>query len=155
MIIWSFAVVSEASLEKEQVQSFIEKLVYITEPNRGSSEWREGPMLCAQTSFAPILLNKMEQVDYQGRLAMVNEQINSTKEILHQNIDLALKRDETLDDMNQKSEELSVMAKQFKKRAKQVKRFKMVQNAKHGIIIGTAVTGCAAAIIVPPIVALL
>jgi hypothetical protein len=47
------------------------------------------------------------------------------------------------------------MSKQFKKHAKHVKRFKMIQNAKHGIIVGTAVTATAANVIVPPLVALL
>ena len=136
ILIWSFAVVADKSLEKEQVKSFIEKLVYITMPMRDDELWRHGDLLCAQNSFAAILLHQMEQVDEQGRLAMVNEKLNTTKEIMRENIELALERDETLDEMRKTSEELSSMSRQFKKRAKQVKRFKMVQNAKHGLIIG-------------------
>lgn len=155
MMVWSFAVVADRSLEEEQVRSFIEKLVYITMPMRDDDSWRHGDLLCAQNTFAPILLQKMEQVDDQGRLAMVNEKVNTTKEIMRENIELALEKDEKLEDLNRTSEELSAMTKQFKKRAKQVKRFKMIQNAKHGIMIGTAVTAGAAVIIVPPLVALL
>lgn len=155
ILVWSFAVVADKSLEEKQVKSFIEKLVYITLPLRDDDEWRRGELLCAQNTFAPILLQKMEQVDDQGKLAMVNEKVNTTKEIVRANIELALEREETLEQIKKSSEELSTMAKQFKKRAKDVKRFKMIQNAKHGLILGTAVTATAAIIVVPPLVALL
>mmetsp|Transcript_9573 Transcript_9573/g.12048 ORF Transcript_9573/g.12048 Transcript_9573/m.12048 type:complete len:189 (-) Transcript_9573:43-609(-) len=155
MIVWSFAVVADKSLEDSEVKSFIEKLVYITMPMRDDDLWRTGDLLCAQNSFAHILLDKMEQVDDQGKLAMVNDKVNSTKEIMRENIELALEREETLEEMRGRAEELSGMTKQFKKRAKQVKRFKMIQNAKHGAIVGAAVTATAAVVIVPPLVALL
>lgn len=155
ILVWSFCAVAEQSLEDAQLRSFMEKLVYISEPLRDSAEWRKGEALSAQASFAPILLQKMEQVMTQGKMAMVNEKVDSTKQIMAANIELALQREETLEEMQQKSEDLNGMAKQFKKKAKQVKRFKMMQNAKHGVIIGTAVTAVTAAVVVPPLVALL
>ncbi len=124
-------------------------------PMRDDDSWRKGELLCAQSTFAPILLHQMEQVDDQGRLAMVNEKVNTTKEIMRENIEMALERDSRLEDLKKTSEELTAMSRQFKKRAEQVKRFKMVQNAKHGIMIGTAVTAATAVIVVPPLVALL
>lgn len=154
-IVWSFAAVAESSLDDDQVKSFLEKLLYITEPMRESPEWIHGDTLCAQASFAPILLQKMEQVASQGKLAMVNAKLNTTKEIMAENIELALERQENLEDLQQQSEELSGMAKQFKKRAKQVKRYKMRQKAKHGAIIGGLVVGATAVVVVPPLVALL
>lgn len=155
MTVWSFAAVAETSLSDEEIKSFLEKLVYITEPMRESEEWRNGEVLCAQVAFAPILLDKMENVTTQGKLAMVNAKIDTTKEIMAENIELALERQETLESLQRRSEETSAMARQFKKRAKDVKRFRMMQNAKHGLIVGTLVTGVAAAVVVPPLVALL
>ena len=155
MKVWSFAAVAEKSLDSAELRSFVEKLFYITEPLRESEEWRNGDMLCAQASFAPILLQKMEQVQAQGKLAMVNQKLNTTKEIMADNIEMALARDESLQVLHAKSEETNMMARQFKKRAKQVKRFKMMQNAKNGLVLGTAVTAVTAIIIVPPLVALL
>jgi len=154
-LIWSFAAVADKTLEDAQVKSFLEKLVYITMPLREDDDWRKGELLCAQETFAPILLQKMEQVDEQGRLAMVNERVNTAREIMSKNIEMALERDQSLEELRNTSEELSLMARQFKKRSKQVKRFKMIQNAKHGVIVGTAVTAATAAIVVPPLVALL
>jgi len=155
MKVWSFAAVAEKSLDSAELRSFVEKLFYITEPLRESEQWRNGDMLCAQASFAPILLQKMEQVQAQGKLAMVNQKLNTTKEIMADNIEMALAREESLQVLHAKSEETNVMARQFKKRAKQVKRFKMMQNAKNGLVLGTAVTAVTAIIIVPPLVALL
>jgi hypothetical protein len=155
LLVWSFSAVAESSLDDAQVKSFLEKLVYITEPLRESPEWIYGSTLCAQATFAPILLQKMEQVSSQGKLAMVNQKINTAKEIMAENINLALEREQTLEDLQHKSEELTGMAKHFKKRAKQVKRFKMMQNAKHGVIVGGLVVGATAVVLVPPLVALL
>lgn len=155
MIVWSFSAVSETSLDEIEVKSFLEKLVYITEPMRESHEWLQGDALCAQASFAPILLEKMQQVTSQGKLAMVNQKLNTTKDIMAENIEMALEKDEKLGDIQKQAEELKGMAKHFKKRAKQVKRYKMIQNAKHGAIVGGVIVGATAVIVVPPLVALL
>ncbi|GFH44585.1 hypothetical protein CTEN210_14082 [Chaetoceros tenuissimus] len=122
---------------------------------RETEEWIYGDVLlvCAQASFAPILLQKMEQpID---RVAMVNQKINTTKEIMAENIDMALARKERLEDMQERSEELNAMAKQFKKRAKQVKRYKMIQNTEHGALIGGLVVTATVVVVVSPLVALL
>lgn len=156
MIVWSFVAVAETSLEEDQVKSYLEKLVYITEVMRSNDdEWRNGDMLVAQATFAPILLNKMEQVSRQGRLAMVNDSVNSTRELMAENIEMALERSSKLEDLNKEAEDLSAMSKAFKTRAKDIKRFSMWQNAKHGLVVGTAITGIVAAITVPPLVAIL
>lgn len=156
MIVWSFVAVAETSLEEDQVKSYLEKLVYITEVMRSNDdEWRNGDMLVAQATFAPILLNKMEQVSRQGRLAMVNDSVNSTRELMAENIEMALERSGKLEDLNKEAEDLSAMSKAFKTRAKDIKRFSMWQNAKHGLVVGTAITGIVAAITVPPLVAIL
>lgn len=156
MIVWSFLAVSESSLEEDQAKSFLEKLVYITDVLRSDDyTWRNGDVLAAQESFAPILLNKMEQVSNQGRLAMVNESISSTKELMAENIERALERGERLDDVDERAQNLSAMSQVFQKRAKDIKRFSMWQNAKHGLLVGTAITGVVAVVTVPPLVALL
>jgi hypothetical protein len=155
MVVWSFCTVAESSLDDSQVKSFLEKLVYITEPMRESEEWHTGDVLSAQSSFAPILLQKMEQVTSQGKLAMVNQKVNTTKQIMADNIEMALEREETIENLQNQAEELKGMALSFKKKAIQVKRYKMIQNAKHGVIVGGLVVGATAIIIVPPLVALL
>jgi len=156
LIVWSFVAVTESSLEEDQAKSFLEKLVYITDAMRCDDElWRNGDMLAAQESFAPILLDKMEQVSNHGRLAMVNASISTTKDLMAENIEMALARGERLDDLDEKAQNLTAMSKVFKTRARDVKRFSMWQNAKHGLVVGTAVTGIVAVVTIPPLVALL
>ena len=86
---------------------------------------------------------------------MVNQQLNTTKEIMVDNINLALSNQESMEEMNHQAENLTIAARQFKKKAKQVKRFQMVQNAKHGVLVGTVVTAGVAAVVVPSLVAIL
>lgn len=155
-ILWVFSCIADSSLEESQQKSFLEKLVYLTEPLRHDDYlWREGDMLACQATFGPLLQQRMEQVGYQGKLAMVNQNINTTKEIMARNIETLLDRGETLEELDERASELNAMSKQFKKRADQVKRFEMWQNAKHGLLIGTAVTAGVAVVTVPPLIALL
>lgn len=155
-IVWVFSCVAEAALDEKQQKSFLEKLVYLTEPCRQDDYlWREGPLLACQDVFAPMLLQRMEQVERQGRLAMVNDSIESTKDIMHSNINMMMEREEKIEDLQAMSQDLNVMSKQFKKRSAQIKRYKQWQNAKHGVMVGTAVTGVVAAVTIPPLIALL
>lgn len=156
MIVWSFIAIAETSLEEDQVKSYLEKLVYITDVMRSENDdWRNGEMLAAQETFAPILLDKMEQVSHQGRLAMVNDSVSSTRELMAENIEMALERSGKLEELDNEAKDLSAMSKVFKTRAKDIKRFSMWQNAKHGLLIGTAITAGVAVVTVPPLVAIL
>ena len=94
-------------------------------------------------------------VESQGRLAMVNQEINTAKDIMGKNIDLMLARHESLETLEKKSNECLDMSKQFRKRSEQIRRFQQWQNAKHGLLIGTAVTAGVAVISIPPLIALL
>lgn len=157
IIVWKFAAVYHKELvEKDQVKSFLEKLVMITEVQRQEDYgWRYGDVLAAQESFAPTMLQRMQEVTYMGRLAMVNQDINGVKEIMASNIEAALNRGEKLEDMQESATRLEEMGRQFRKNAKKIKRFQQWQNAKYGLAVGTAVTGLVALVAVPPIIALL
>jgi hypothetical protein len=135
LICWSYSAVYDASnVPEDYVKKFLEKIIHLTEPLRETAEWQTGDVLCAQESFAPILLQKIQHIQTIGRIDELNKKIDTTKDLMKQNIDMMLDREETLNGIRQQSEELNGMAKMFKKRAKQIKRFKMVQNAKHGMV---------------------
>ncbi|KAG7342961.1 synaptobrevin [Nitzschia inconspicua] len=198
LTIWTFACVYDPSLvDFIQVQSFLEKIVTVTEIYRqptvrvegesrydqwhdpqqqqqdsdpfsdlsqpSSSQqrspqdvWRYGSHHAAQSTFAPILLQRMEEVSYYGKLAMCHAKVESVKEIMSRNIDLILENDERLAVMaTEKAAQLNEMAKVFAKNSKKVKRQMLWNNAKHGAIIGTAITAGVAVVAVPPLLALL
>jgi Synaptobrevin len=157
ILVWKFATVYHKELvDLDQVQSFLQKLVMITQiPREHDYNWRYGDVLAAQATFAPTLLQRMEEVTYLGRLAMVHKDIDGVKEIMAKNIEAALSRGDTLEEMEESASRLSEMGKQFKKKTLKLKRFHQWQNAKYGVVVGTAVTGVVALVTIPPLIALL
>jgi len=157
LLIWSFCAVYDSSVvELVQVKSFLEKMVYLTDHWREYEEdWRFGDVLAVQESFAPILFQRMQEVTYLGKMAMVHKEVESCKEIMHDNINQILENEDKIKELDERAGRLHEMSKQFQKKTKEVKRFKMMQNAKHGLVVGTAVTGVVAVVTVPPLIALL
>jgi hypothetical protein len=155
--IWVFCAVYDPSLiDKLPVQSFLEKMIGISELFRETDDlWKSGGTLACQNTFAPILLQRMQQVTSLGKMAMLHEQLTMTEQIMSDNIALILLQDEQLQEMQEHGSRLQEMAHVFKKRTKVVRRAKMMQNAKHGLILGTVITAGVAIIVVPPLVALL
>ena len=74
---------------------------------------------------------------------------------MEHNIDLILERGEKLVDLQHDATKLQEMASVFQKRAKQVRRLKLRQDAKYGLVLGAAITGAASAIVIPSLVAIL
>mmetsp|Transcript_18648 Transcript_18648/g.33816 ORF Transcript_18648/g.33816 Transcript_18648/m.33816 type:complete len:247 (-) Transcript_18648:57-797(-) len=162
-LMWTFICVHDSTqFPTADAKMFLEKIMILTEPLRiTEDEWRVGGTLACQDSFAPILFQQMQltmdEINGGGnaRIVALNNHLDETKFIMSQNIDLLLSRGETLEELQMRSDTLTEMSKQFKKQSKKVKRFKMIQNAKHGVMVGTAITAGAAIIIIPPIIALL
>lgn len=154
LIIWSVAAVYDPNaVDTAHVQSFIEKIVTITDVLRESDPlWKTGSTLAAQNTFAPILRQRMSEVVYLGKICELNEQLDSLRLIMARNIELILARGESIEDLQKESEKLSVMASVFKKRSTQLKRQMLWQNAKHGLMMGTAISAGVAVVVVPPLV---
>ena len=155
--IWSVGCIYDAAIavEMQQVESFIEKIVGISETFRENDDnWKYGGSFSAQKQFSPILLQRMEEVAYLGRSAMVNNEINNLKEIMSRNIEMIIERGEKIDSMQARSKELNEMAAVFKKSSKSLKRKMLWANAKHGMVLGTALAAGVAVVTVPIIVAL-
>ena len=126
-IVWVFAAVY-LNVELIEVQSFIEKIIGITENYRDADpEWRTGLRLACQESFAPILLQRMQDVAHLGKMAMLSGQLDSTKQIMHDNITKILEREDRL---LEKATRMEQMAADFKKKTKGLRRRMMWQNAK-------------------------
>jgi hypothetical protein len=195
MTIWTYACVYDPMfVDFIQVQSFLEKIVTVTEnfrqpvirvegemkyepwhehqplnkntfshsndaisPAQRSPQdvWRYGSHHAAQSTFAPVLLQRMEEVSYLGKLAMCHAKIEAVKEIMSRNIDLILENDQRVAVMaNEKAAQLNEMAKVFAKNSQKVKRQMLWNNAKHGALMGAAITA-GVAVAVVPVVALL
>lgn len=155
ILIWSFCCVyNSKGTRQECAKAFLSKLVTITEPLRCMPWWREGAALSAQTSFAPSLLQLMESAERDYEVSCLKQRVEETKAIMQRNIEAVLERGEKIEDLEVQAEQLNQMTRVFKKKTRQFRRFKMRQNAKYGIMLGTAVTGVGI-IVVPPLIALL
>jgi len=87
-ICWAMACVHDSNLDSLQAKGFLEKLAFLTEPLRETRQWLEGGTLVAQDSFAPTLLQRMEQANSLGKTAMISSQVNEVKDLMHSNIEL-------------------------------------------------------------------
>jgi hypothetical protein len=154
--IWAFAAVYDSELiTRSEVQSFIEKIATISDNMRQDEEWKTCGNLGLQASFAPILQQRLEDVTYWGKMALIEDQVQACQEQMEKNITLILERGEKIEDLSQEATRVQEMASIFKKSAKKVRRMQMMKNAKHGIILGTAVTAGVAVCVIPPLVGIL
>jgi len=154
--VWTACCVyNPASIPELQAKGFLEKIVLLSEPLRSEPAWRSGGTLAAQDSFAPTLLQRMEQANSTGKIAMVSDQVNEVKELMSNNIDLLLERGQKIEELEEKATFLGNMSRQFHKGARSARRFQMWQQAKFGMATGTAVTVGVAAVSVPPLVAVM
>jgi Synaptobrevin len=148
--VWVFAAIYDPNCtNRPDVQSFLEKLVYITETLRTyDPEWKVARTLGLQASFAPTLQQRMEEVTYLGKVALLQQQVHACQEQMEKNIDLLLANTGRAEDLHEQATHLKDMCQVFKKKAKQVKRQHMLANAKYGLVAGTAVTGLVATVLV-------
>ena len=138
------------------VKSFLEKIVGLTAlPRAHDPIWRTGGTLACQDIFASILLQRMQEVTYLGTMARLDQSLEGVTELMQSNITAIMDREEQLNSMSDKSSQLNEMANIFKKKTSSVRRRMMMQNAKHGIILGTAITAGVAICAVPPLIAIL
>jgi hypothetical protein len=135
VIIWTFCCIyNPRELKEKFAKAFLTKLVYVTEPLRKCPWWREGGLLSAQQSFAPTLQQQMQSAQTSGQI--VSDHMEVTRAIMASNINILGRRDRNFEDQP----ELNQISKAFKERAKQVKRMQHWQQAKHGFVLGTAIT---------------
>ena len=156
-IVWIFACVyNPNNIQKTVVQTFLTKLISDTEYEREKNlEWLYGPMLACQESFGPMLRHYMMQVSHLSKYSELESHIENAREIMAKNIDLIMENETKAEDLNEEATKLQEMALVFQKRSHDVQRMKMWQNAKHGIVMGTAITAGVAIVTVPPLIALL
>ena len=154
-LVWAVCCVYDSNFSELLARGFLEKLLFLTEPLRDTPQWQSGGTLAAQDSFAPTLMQRMEQANSMGKTAMVSQKVDEVKAIMHDNIDLLLERGQKLEDLDEKATALGKASKAFHKGARTAKRFQLWQQAKFGVVVGTAVTVGVAAIVAPVVVAAL
>lgn len=159
---WVYAAVYQphpTHLTQRHMQAFLEKLVVLTEPLRcRDAAWRHGPTEAVQRSFGLILEQQIRDVRGSqggGATELLHGRLEAAQAQMQRNIEVLLDREERLQSLHDRAGDLNEAARVFRKNTRRVRRLKMLQDAKHGILIGTAVTIGVAIVVVPPLVALL
>jgi hypothetical protein len=90
LIIWIFACVYDsARTSKQQAQSFLEKIVVISEMWRESDDsWKEGRHLACQNLFGPVLQQRMQEFSYLGDMAVADNEVGISREVVAANRNL-------------------------------------------------------------------
>jgi hypothetical protein len=75
LLVWTFACVFDsARSSKREAQSFLEKIVVISEMWREADDsWKEGRHLACQHLFGPVLQQRMQEFSYLGDMAVADE----------------------------------------------------------------------------------
>lgn len=156
-IVWVFACVyNPNNIQKNIVQTFLTKLIADTDHEREQDlAWIYGPKLACQESFGPYLRHYMMQVSHLAAYTDLENHVENAKDRMSKNIELILEREPKLQDLHDEATKLQEMAIVFKRNSEKVQRMKMWHNAKHGLVMGTAITAGVALVAVPPIIALL
>lgn len=81
-------------------------------------QWRDGKESTIDFAHLPALLSRYQNPSVADALTKIQEDLDETKIILKNTITAALDRGEKLDDLVQKSEDLSIQSKAFYKTAK-------------------------------------
>ena len=160
-VVWVFAAVynpsattweDQTTMEAE-VKSFIQKMIILTAmPRLSDKDWRYGSTMACQKKYAPILLQRMEDVTYLGRIARLNQSVQETSDLMQSNISAILEREDNLRDMEERTSQLALMATSFRRGAKGIRRRMMMQNAKYGLAVGSLVTTLVGICVIPPLV---
>lgn len=154
--IWIVACVyNPAVIQSNVAKFFIDKIIQISKPFREYDEnWMNGLQYAAQQDFSPILHQQMQQVLSTGKIATLKEDLDSLKQIMARNIDVLMMREERIDKLKRDGEKMNEMAAVFKTKTKKLKKKMLWQNAKYGVVVGTAVTVGVAAVTVPIVASL-
>lgn len=75
----------------------------------------------------------------ESQLQVVQAQVQETTEIMRNNIEKAIARDNHLQDAEDKSEQLLLDSRRFQRGATRLKRIYQCSNVKYALIIGTIV----------------
>lgn len=81
-LIWSYSCVYANAFDEKLAKGFLEKLALMTDPLRETHDWLHGPALVAQDTFAPTLLQRMEQANSTGKTALISAKVNEVREIV-------------------------------------------------------------------------
>jgi len=91
-----------------------------------------------------VLEREIAQANSNAALQRVANQVEEVRAIMERNVEMILDRGEKIDQLNAKSDQLSEATQAFKKQARKLKRWHLMNQVKWGVAVGTLVTASVA-----------
>ena len=91
-----------------------------------------------------VLEREIAAANSSARLHEVANQVEEVRAIMEKNVEMILDRGEQLESLDAKSEELSTATGMFRKQARKLKRWHLMNQVKYGLAVGTIVTASVA-----------
>ncbi|KAL7581375.1 hypothetical protein ACA910_021967 [Epithemia clementina (nom. ined.)] len=161
-IVWIFAAVynPEASTWEDStnteadVKGFIQQMIDLTAmPRLIDDNWRHGPTMACQTSFASELLQRMEDETFSSSMTSEMTQCKQdNKALIKSNISAILEREDQLREIQERTRKLEAMSDSFRKKVRGIRRRIMIQHAKRGLVVGSLVTTAVGLCVAIPII---
>ncbi|KAH8057799.1 hypothetical protein JL722_6338 [Aureococcus anophagefferens] len=91
-----------------------------------------------------VLEREIAAANSSARLHEVANQVEEVRAIMEKNVEMILDRGEQLESLDAKSEDLSTATGMFRKQARKLKRWHLMNQVKYGLAVGTIVTASVA-----------
>lgn len=160
--VWTVGCIYDASahdrtMEIQYYESFVKHVLKASAQYRETDPvWKRGSYLAAHHQFEKVLLDMMSDTKSLQKLDKLQGGIEYLKDILENNINLVLEREERLKyGTLEKSEEALEAANVFRKNAKKLKRKMRIDSLRSAAMYGSAAAVAISAAVAVPIVLLL
>mmetsp|Transcript_10065 Transcript_10065/g.26078 ORF Transcript_10065/g.26078 Transcript_10065/m.26078 type:complete len:229 (-) Transcript_10065:77-763(-) len=144
--------VASSDFPSHLLKGFVEKIALLVRPLVDDPLVDTRTHLALQANFGATLEQRLDQSNAVGKLALVTEKVDEVKEIMHDNIESMLAQQNRVSDLEDKAAEMSLAAREFKKQTTRAKRFHYWNQAKMGVVVGTAATAVTAAVVTPIVI---
>jgi len=88
----------------------------------------------------PILRREMEHANSSRRIDQIQDQLSDIKQIMQNNVEMILDRQDALEALEEKTSKLEEASKIFRKRTRTLRRWHLMNQVKWGLAVGTLVT---------------
>ena len=151
----SFVVCFGVAFPEDQAQMFCEKLALmllpLLRPPRGADDdddddgdarrgGADADAAAHAATLGEILAREVAHANSRGRVWAVLDQVANVRALMEANVEAILVRQERLEDLQARGEQLREDASVFRQGARKLKRWHLMNQVKWGVAIGTAVT---------------
>lgn len=150
-----YTICFSSTLPGDRAQAFVQKLALMLDPmiDKSTADTQGQGRSKIEAALRPVLERELDNANTGLKQFQIENQIGEVRQIMMQNVEVMLDRQDRLQDLEGKSQNFESAAHTFQSGSRRLRRFHLMNQVKWGVVIGTGVTLAAAAIIVPIVAA--